>query len=237
MIQSVQKALHLLTVVAGESEPVGVRELSRRSGLTVPTTQNLLKTMASSGFLEFDERSRKYRVGLACLLVAESANPVTAIRTFGHPYVESLHETLGMTVVLLTGWQGRCLVADWCETRHGLPVHPAGRVLSDPFGMATGRALLAWRPELAPDTNGTDACLAQIRRQGFAVTENLKDSGVYAVAAPVHDACGSVAMSVGCSTPLSPLDDEGKQRIRAAVVDTARAMSDALITRTSRSGR
>ena len=125
MIQSVERALHLLTLIATEREPLGVRDVARRSGLTVPTAQNLLKTLAASGFLHFDERERKYRVGVAALLLADAADPVACIRSFAHPFVERLQAETRTTVVLVTFWQGKIMVADWCEPERGLPCAPA----------------------------------------------------------------------------------------------------------------
>ena len=228
MIQSVERALQLLTLIAADGGALGVRELSRRSGLTVPTTQNLLKTLAAQGFLSFDPERRDYRVGLAVLTVAESADPVTCVHAFGHPYVMRLHRNHGFTVALLTVWQKAVLVADWADTRHGLAVIPRRRVVEKPFGLASGRVLLAWHPGSAGATPEMARRLAEVRRTGLAVTEDYDGSGVYAVAAPVVDACGRVSVSLGCSTPTSCVDEAGRDRLREAVVSTARHMSDAL---------
>jgi DNA-binding IclR family transcriptional regulator len=224
MIQSVQRALHLLTLVASEPEPIGVREVARRSGLTVPTTQNLLKTLAAEGFLHFDERERKYSVGLAAVLVADSADPVACVRAFAHPFVERLQAETGATVVLVNYWQGRPVVADWCEPEHGLTVRACGRVLENPFQMATGRVLMAYHSGLGPDDADIRACLAQIRSERVAVTENIGNSGIFAVAAPVFDAGGQAIFSLGCSTPLFHMDSAAKERLVIAVQAMAAEM-------------
>jgi IclR family transcriptional regulator, KDG regulon repressor len=224
MIQSVQRALKLLNLVAAEREPVGVREVSRRSGLTVPTTQNLLKTLAAEGFLHFGERERKYTVGLAALLVAEAVDPVTCTRSFAHPFVERLQAETGATVVLVTLWQGKMIVADWCEPEHGLAVRACGRVLEHPFQMTTGRALMAHHPELVPDDRSVHACLRQVRTAGVAITENIGNSGIFAVAAPVFDGGGQATLSLGCSTPLFQMDQAAKTRLANAVQAMAQEM-------------
>lgn len=228
MIQSVERALHLLTLIAAEREPLGVREVARRSGLTVPTAQNLLKTLAASGFLHFDERERKYQVGVAALLLADAADPVACIRSFAHPFVERLQAETRTTVVLVTFWQGKIMVADWCEPERGLAVRACGRVLDHPFDMATGRVLMAWHPELVPDDPAVHATLAQVRTERRAVTENIGGSGIFAVAVPIFDGCGRATLGLGCSTPLFPMNPAAKARLCAAVQATAEEMGRAL---------
>jgi DNA-binding IclR family transcriptional regulator len=228
MIQSVQRALQLLTMVAAEGEPMGVREAARRSGLTVPTTQNLLKTLAAEGFLHFDEREKKYTVGLAAVLVADAADPVACVRSFAHPFVERLQAETGATVVLVTYWQGRPVVADWCEPEHGLAVRACGRVLDHPFQMTTGRVLMAYHPQLVPDDPEVRACLQRVRKERVAITENIGDSGIFAVAAPVFDASGQAAFSLGCSTPLFQMDSAAKKRLVNAVQAMAEEMGQSL---------
>jgi DNA-binding IclR family transcriptional regulator len=218
--------------VATEKEPMGVREVARRSGLTVPTTQNLLKTLAAEGFLHFDEREKKYSVGLAAVLVADAADPVTCVRSFAHPFVERLQAETGTTVVLVTYWQGRPVVADWCEPEHGLAVRACGRVLEHPFQMATGRVLMAYHPQLVPDDAEVQASLAQVRADRVAVTENIGNSGIFAVAAPVFDTSGQAIFSLGCSTPLFHMDSAAKKRlvnaVQAMAAEMGRNMSPSL---------
>ena len=228
MIQSVQRALRLLALVAGEATPLGVREIARRSGLTVPTAQNLLKTLAAEGFLHFDERDRNYRVGLSALLVADASDPAGCIRSFAHPFVERLQAATGATVVVAMVWQGRILVADWLEPEHGLAVRACGRVLERPFQMTTGRVLLAWHPDLAPEGEEVRDCLRQVRAEGCAITENMGNSGIFAVAAPVFDTCGRATLSLGCSTPLCHVDEAARRRLQYAVQAMAKEMGRAM---------
>ncbi|MDX9979109.1 MAG: helix-turn-helix domain-containing protein [Lentisphaeria bacterium] len=230
MIQSVERALHLLTLLAAAREPLGVREVARRSGLTVPTAQNLLKTLAASGFLHFDRRERNYRVGFAALLLADAADPMACIRNFAHPFVERLHQETKTTVALLAVWQGKPMVADWCEPERGLAVRSCGRIVEHPFQLATGRVLLAWHPELVPENDGEMLnTLRRVRAEGCAVTENIGGSGVLAVAAPVFDACGRAPLALGCSAPLFQMDAAARARLRDAVQATAREMGGAML--------
>lgn len=54
LISSVQRALHLLDVVADASRPITVKALSSRSGLSLGTTYNLVRTLIHEGYLRGD---------------------------------------------------------------------------------------------------------------------------------------------------------------------------------------
>jgi IclR family transcriptional regulator, acetate operon repressor len=51
LIQSVQRALRLLEVVAQHEGRAHAKELSRAAGLTLPTTYHLLRTLTHEGYL------------------------------------------------------------------------------------------------------------------------------------------------------------------------------------------
>jgi DNA-binding IclR family transcriptional regulator len=228
-IQSVERALHLLSLVACSSEPAGVRELARRAQLTAPTAQNLLKTLAGAGFVHFDERTRKYSIGFSAVQVADSADPMAAIRAVAHPFVTDLQRVTGATAVLMSRWHGRYLVADWCAPEEGLAVRMCGRMVEHPFGMATGRVLMAWNTaEPAGADQEQRECLRRIRKEGVAVTENLGDSGVYAVAGPVVDGFGRVGLALGCSASLFGLGLSEKEALRADVVSACARLASAM---------
>ncbi|SDS43016.1 IclR family transcriptional regulator [Microlunatus soli] len=54
LIGSVQRALRLLDVVADASRPITVKALSSRSGLSLGTTYNLVRTLIHEGYLRGD---------------------------------------------------------------------------------------------------------------------------------------------------------------------------------------
>lgn len=76
MIQSLERGLLILNVIAKKADWVGVRELARETGLTISTAQNLLKTLQKSGYLEFEPSLRKYKIGISVLRLGYSLDPV-----------------------------------------------------------------------------------------------------------------------------------------------------------------
>ncbi len=78
MIQSLQRALNIMNCVAAAHGWIGVREIARNTDLKVTTAQQLLKTLQAENYLDFDESSRRYRIGLAALMLSEG-NDITRV--------------------------------------------------------------------------------------------------------------------------------------------------------------
>ena len=68
--QTVVRALTLLERFSAEEPEHTATELSVATGLTVPTTHRLLKTLASKSFLVLDPESKKYSLGPAVVQLA-----------------------------------------------------------------------------------------------------------------------------------------------------------------------
>ncbi len=212
-VRSVDRAAALLLALGESHGEAGVTELARRLGLHKSTASRLLATLEKRGLVEQDEETGKYRLGLVVIRLAERAERTLDLRSIAMPELDRLaritHETTGIGVMdgdqLLTVAQadGPNLVAvgDW--TGRWVPLH----------SVAAGKVLLAAMPErevLRLVRRGLDRFtdrtitgleplleeLARVRRRGYATAFGEYDPRSNAVAAPVHDARGTVTAAV-----------------------------------------
>lgn len=212
-VRSVDRAAALLLALGDSHGEAGVTELARRLGLHKSTASRLLATLEKRGLVEQDEETGKYRLGLVVIRLAERAERTLDLRAIAMPELDRLaratHETTGIGVLdgdqLLTVAQadGPNLVAmgDW--TGRLAPLH----------SVAAGKVLMASMPErevLRLVRRGLDHFtdrtitqleplleeLARVRRRGYAAAFGEYDASLNAVAAPVHDARGSVIAAV-----------------------------------------
>ncbi|MFA4944187.1 MAG: IclR family transcriptional regulator [Lentisphaeria bacterium] len=240
MVQSVNKALTLLNTVASHGDWIGVRELARLTGMKPPTAQQLLKTLQARQYLEFDEDSRRYRVGLAAVFLGRAADLPARLGDLARPHVQALFREFGETTVALACDRGafQCVCSRTCEKELSTSVPPTGE-LADPHLMACGQALLAWqdvgtitaylqaRPRHA-EIAGLEQRLRAVRDAGHAELTDYNRSGVAAFGVPVFDAAGRGILALGISVPLSRFDVTlGKQIVRR-IVAAAQAMSRSL---------
>jgi len=246
MIQSVDRALTILNAVAARDSWVGVREIARIVELKVPTVQNLLKTLAARGYLEFSEEFRGYRLGVAPLVLAEKTNPVARMADFARPYLKELFTRFGETTTCCTLFGGQVVVVDSIMSAEPLTVIHPNRIVEHPHCLASGRLLLAFASEelvrnYIKDTpfselganlpmNGAEFLqeLEVIRRQRYAEAINARSQGVGAVAVPVFGPGGDVAFALACSAPLARFDDERRAAVRAVYEACAQKMGERL---------
>lgn len=221
MIQSVGKALRLLQSLDTHGGWLGVRELARKLELSAPTTHNILNTLRLMSFVEYNAETRKYRLGMAAIRLGKGADPLNQMRLFSRPYIEALANEFDETVASLTWMNEQALVIDWIQAEHPLAVTHNHGVIEHPILLASGRVLLAYQPRavqlryaaredfslLGPNSPLTAEdmveLLDRIATDGFAITQNVANSGIAAVAAPVFDSNHQIILAIGCSEPIS----------------------------------
>lgn len=240
MIQSLEKALVLLNAVATHGSWIGVRELSRATGIKPPTAQQLLKTLQAFNYLEFDTDSRRYRVGIAALMLGHGIDSTDRLGEFSCPHIDRLFEETGETTVALACERGAyfCVYGRHCEKALATSM-PSSHDLANPHIMAAGQSLLAWQGDAAIDayirshginggTAGLLERLAKIRVDGYAELIDFNKSSVVAYGVPVFDVSGMVALSIGWSVPLARFDASLRDRIVPRLLALSRAMGLAL---------
>lgn len=243
MIQSVEKVLRLLQALDLHGEWIGVRDLARKLELSPTTTHNLLKTLVAAGFAETNPSTRQYRLGLAAVRLGGGSDPLANMRLFARSFIEEFSGKFEETVVVVT-WQNRqALVVDWIQAGHPLAVTHNHGVLENPLVFASGRVLLAHqnREEQVRHVEAADLAslktdslrtktavlklLEKVARDGYALTENVANSGVIALGAPVFDASGRLLLAIGCSAPISRTTQAQVTQVRKHLLALTAAMT------------
>jgi DNA-binding IclR family transcriptional regulator len=243
MIQSVEKALRLLQALDVHGDWIGVRELSRQLGFSPPTTHNLLKTLVAAGFAEPNPATRQYRLGLTAIRLGAGLDPLNSMRLLARPYMERLASEFDETVVVSTWQNEQAVVVDWIQADHPLSVSHNHGIIEHPFVFASGRVLLAHQsPEAQAryaaredfssfGANGPKnaaqlrTLLAEVCAQGYAIVDNVNESGVIALGAPVFDAQGRLLLAIGCSAPVSRTTRAQINQVRQRLLALAAEMT------------
>jgi DNA-binding IclR family transcriptional regulator len=238
-----------LNAVARKNNWVGVREIARLVDLKVPTTQQLLKTLQARSFLEFDEERRQYRVGLGISLLASACDPQKRMADLARPFVNKLHEEFGETVAVLRWENYAADVIDWREATHSLRVAApsSNRIIEMPHLMASGRVLLAFQDEgkineyiskIDFSKEGKNQpcnrkefleMLSDISEKKYAETNNVCDSGIYALSVPVFDGSGRVLMALACSMPIIRMNANLNKKILKSLIECSAEISGKLL--------
>lgn len=244
-IQSVDRALHLLELIAEAGGQATLSELAERAGLNVSTSHHLLSTLVARGYVSRAGARRGYFLGSKILQLSTARLRQAGLIDVAAPHLRRLNETTGETVHLAT-MQGEDLV-----TLVKLEAHHAARLDAATLGKsnaahatATGKAILAWLPEremlrvlagkgmsrftdhTITDVTGLIEELRHVRRNGYAVDREEFQPGVICVGAAVRDHSGGVIGSISISTPAMRADDAHIESMARLLTDATRTLSE-----------
>ena len=237
-VQSIERALDLLEMLADAGGALGLSELAATSGLPLPTVHRLMRTLVNRGYVR-QEASRRYALGPRLIWLGETSSRM--LGTWLRPFLAQLVRETGETANMAMLDGDEVVYIAQVPSPHSMRMftEPGRRVR--PHCTAVGKALLA---QLPPDrarallerdgmpaytpTTITDpdlllAHLAVIRRQGYAIDEGEQEVGVRCFAVAVPDVPSSLAIST--SGPQTRMTDDAAARIVPALKQAALQVS------------
>lgn len=242
-IQSVERALDILEVLATGADEMRLNEIARATGLNISTCHHLIATLLDRGYVGQSSRGRTYFLGAKTLELSRSRAAMVDLVQAAMPALRALNQDSGETVHLDV-LRGRDLTTlAKLESQH-----PVRVVIDDAIkagavhAAATGKAMLAWLPETELTRILADTALEYftgntlrsrdelveslrlVRRHGFALDREEYQPGVVGVGAAIRNHSGAVIGAVSCSMPTMRADE----RHLALVCDQVKAAAAAL---------
>lgn len=237
---AVSAAVAILRHLAAQSAPVGVSAIARAVGLSPSSCFNIVRTLVSESFVDFDDRTKGYSLGLGSIALARKALDPTQAMEVARPALEDLASRFDVTSSL---WRlsrnDRLVLIGFAESPATTRVHlTIGQRLPKYLG-AMGRAVAAKssasRAELAksygdlrwhrdPTLEVYLADVEAVRARGWAMDVDTFMQGVTTIAAPVVDGTGAVRFCVS-STIFSGQNDAALSTIGNATLDAADALA------------
>lgn len=224
-VQSVERAASLLKLLAG-SGALRVSELSEALRLPKSTVHGLLRTLCSTGLVEQDDATRRYRLLLEPLRPPQRLD-VHELRSRAMNWADSLAAHAGEAVHLAVLTPDRQVsvihhvfrpddTAQTLETGAVWPAHATalGKVL---LAGVEGQILLPDDRERFTPTTLVDATVLRrelfaVGRRGWALEREECLNGVAGLAVPVHGPLGRVVAALGLRGPVRRLLDSGAPR-------------------------
>jgi DNA-binding IclR family transcriptional regulator len=239
----VARAFAVLEAFRPASPALTLSEIARRTGLPLTTTHRLLAELCGAGALE-REGDGSYRVGLRLWEIASLAPRGVPLREAALPFLEDLYEVThenvqlgvreGRDVVYIERIAGRRAVGVLTRVGGRFPLHASGigLVLLAHAPERVQREVLDGSLERFTDHTVTDPArlkriLAQVRRDGVAISDRQVTDDAMSVAAPITDPRGEViaALSIVAKAGDAAAGDRLAPAVRAAALGTSRALS------------
>ena len=219
--QSLERGLAILLSFREARPSLGIADLARELGLSRSTTHRYVSTLATLGYLQQDEATRKYRLGPRVLDLGFSAINSMEVRELAAPHLRRLAEETGHTVnmAILDGvdvvYVERLPSPHPEQRRLDLDLHVGSRLPA--YCTSLGKALLAFQPpelldriELTrrgPNTVTSKRALAaeleQVRATGLALNNEELAYGLRSIAAPIRARSGEPVAAINLAAHRS----------------------------------
>src|SRR4051794_21589109 len=239
-VAAVERALVVLNAFL-DSPELGTNEIARRTGIGASTVSRILATLASGGFVAYNDETGRYRLGSRLMVYGNLVHSRLDLRQALRPLLETLARRTGETTTLSSPSNPDAITIDFVQAPGSVvSVAELGRP-SVAHATAAGKVGLAFgNAELPPgrlarftDETITDRArlateLGEVRRQAYARAEGEREPDLNAIAAPVFGPDGSLAAIVGVQGPASRFDSAAINEAIHMLTTISLAMSHAL---------
>ncbi len=241
--QSVARALSVLDLLSEASEELGVREMARRLNLAPSIVQRLVGTLANCGYIERLAGAQKYGIGYRAFHVGHSYLSHSDLHEVSLPELRALAEQyevntfLGVlrdrAIVYLAAIQssGPIVIRNSPGSKTWLHSTALGKALLAEMKDDEVADILGSQPyhRLTPKTKTTHgrltADLRQVRRQGYAVSDEENLEGVFSVGAVIRDSTGNAIAALSCALPRNRLRRSDRENLYRAVTEATQRIS------------
>ncbi len=243
-IQSVERALDILEILADADGELPLNELAAGAQLNASTCHHLLATLVKRGYAGQTSRTRSYFLGPRITDLSDSRLKQFNLSEIAMPELRRLNDTT-LESVHLAVLQGTSLVT-FAKLDSKLPIRVGsddGMKADASHATATGKAILAWLPEpeiarviaqggLKRYTDKTISTISElmedlrlVRRNGYSLDNEEFQAGVVCVGAAIRDHAGAVVGSVSGSMPRMRADGDHMAKVTRCVQDCAARIS------------
>jgi len=251
VVSALVNAIRVLRCFSKQEPELRLTEISRRLGLSKSNTHRIVSILAEEGLLYRDPGSGRYRLGLGLFELGARALRSVDLGPLPLPVMSELWRRTGETVLLGVLEADEVVYIQRIESPRLLRISHAGNPRAPIHCTGTGKAILAWRSEAEiarvirrglpaytertiTDPERFRRHLAEVRRLGYAVSDQEREVGTRSVAAPVRDATGAVVAALTVAAPAQRLPRAQIPALAALVMDAARRLSEQLRLRAQR---
>lgn len=219
-IQSIERAVSILDVIANNPEGISLVTLSSQLGLNNTTAFHLVKTLVQLGIVDQMPDTKQYRVGSRLFMLAAGALNESTLLYLATPVLERLSRETGeaahfavrsrheIIVIAKTAAVGMLQLSDRSGATRPAHATAIGKVLFSnvlPEDIEKLLMLLSFQrftPNTITKQDSFLKELEEVRQRGVAYDDCELDEDVKCVAMPVRDFSGRCVGAIGISGPV-----------------------------------
>lgn len=228
-VNSVAKALDVLTHIAGAHEPKGVNAIARATNVSPSSCYNILQTLVACGFADVDPEKKTYSLGGASIDLAVMALDPETLFARLRPVLERMARAHGVTCGMWRVSESeRLILIGAVESSEATRIRfIPGQRLPMLIG-AMGRCVAAYSDfsekqlrqrfnqlkwDNPPDFSEYMSDVREVKKNGYARDEGQFINGIFTVAAPIHNRDKKVTHCVAASRFVSQRNSANLRKI------------------------
>jgi len=240
-VRVLERSLRLLEALA-DGNSASLSDLSEKLDISSSTTFRLLATLVNYGYIEHNDRTGGYRLGLGCLELASGYLKTNDIRRIALPELVELRDLTMETIHLGILDQMEVVYLEKLENLHAIGFMGSGvGRRSHAYCTGLGKVLLAdlelqevrrhfehiklisFTKQTITNIDLLIQHLEQVRVQGYALDINEHEADVQCVATPIRDIEGKVVAAISVSGPKNRMN---LQNNRQDLIEITRKTAD-----------
>lgn len=243
MVPAVDRAARILLLLSNRTRGMSLAEITSATGWHKSSVHKLLITLDYHGFLDRDETTKRYALGIELVRCGQSVLNNMLVNRSAKSFLRELADFSGETSTLAILRGTTIVILDVVETPGEIRVSPPIGTMDPVTAKSNGKAVLAWLPEERIgeilETEGLPAKtgnsitnvglyrkeLASVRKQGYAIDIEEFQEGISAVSAPVFNSEGQVFGTLSIIGPAFRMTKEKLNLYGGKCAETAGRLS------------
>lgn len=230
-VQTLDRSLDVLEVLAQAEEALGVTEIGNRISLHKSTVHRILHTLCHRGYVERVRDNERYQLGIKIVELGIRFFNDLEIRKVASPVLNDLAKLINEVVHLVLPNEGEVVYIDKAESSHVVSMHSKVGRRAPMHCTAVGKALLSTLPEeevrhileikgmtrYTPNTivepDALMVYLREIKASKISVEIEENEIGIICLGTPVFDYSGRAIGAISVSGPAERIKEKGIERI------------------------
>lgn len=242
-VQSVIRALDILECFNGQIKELGISELSEQMSLSKSTIYGLVNTLLVKGYLEQDEISKRYRLGIKLFEMGYLVNERMDLRREAKSFCEELAKKYNATVHIAARFGNEIVYVDKVDMPDAFVVFSQVGKSAPMYCTGVGKAILASLDDIQIShyinnckfskftdntiTNIEDLReeLKKIRANGYAVDNEEVVPGLRCVSASIFNHSNLPIAAISVSKTSGTINSDQVKSISVDVMNSASQIS------------
>ncbi len=238
-IQSLDRALNIIELLAVHREGMGVTEIGKLLELHKSTVHRILNALLERGYIEKEEKHGYYKLGLKFIEISSLYLNKVELKTEALPYLRRLAEITGQSVHLAILQGMEAIYIEKVEAVNSIRMYSQIGRRVPVYCSAIGKVLLSGKDDEELDKILNQICfnkitehtltskvellkeIHQTKMKGFAIDNEENEIGIRCIASPIFDYRGKLIASVSTSGDKKFISEEKDMEVSSYVKEAA----------------